>query len=240
MQLWQVMWLLTAVLLASVELTMQSKRDYYEILGIDRDAKPKEIKKAFRTMAAKYHPDKNKDPDAEEKFKEINEAHEVLMNADKRRQYDMYGHSDEMRTGGPTHGSGSGFTFHFDSHDDVLRSFFGQDFAGERPPPFHFSQGGGRHSHHQHQHQNFFSFNDFFEDDEPGFGEFFGDRDPHQFGSGSSFFGTHFGGGRPQPQQHHAHWGHSHGHAHARAQGTRCRTVTQRVGNMVTTYTQCS
>uniref|UniRef100_A0A1B6M6H2 DnaJ homolog subfamily B member 9 n=1 Tax=Graphocephala atropunctata TaxID=36148 RepID=A0A1B6M6H2_9HEMI len=238
MQLWRTVWLLSAVLLASVELSLQSKRDYYEVLGVDRDAKPKQIKKAFRTMAAKYHPDKNKDPGAEEKFKEINEAHEVLMDADKRRQYDMFGHNDGTRTAGPTHGTGSGFTFHFDAPDEVLRNFFGQEFAGERPA-FHFSQGSGRH----HQQQNFFSFNDFFEEDEPGFGEYFRGGDPHRFGSGSSFFGSHYSGGQPQQQPvHQAHWGHAQaqGHAHAHAQGSRCRTVTQRVGNMVTTYTQCS
>lgn len=69
------------------------KRDYYEVLGVGRDATKSEIKKAYRRLALKYHPDKSKDPDAEEKFKEISEAYAVLSDDEKRKQYDMYGHA---------------------------------------------------------------------------------------------------------------------------------------------------
>ena len=62
---------------------MSEKRDYYEVLGISKDASEQEIKKAYRSLAKKYHPDMNKSPDAEEKFKEINEAYEVLSDPDK-------------------------------------------------------------------------------------------------------------------------------------------------------------
>jgi molecular chaperone DnaJ len=69
------------------------KRDYYEILGVNKNATKDEIKKAYRKLALKYHPDRNKSPDAEEKFKEISEAYGVLVDDEKRRQYDLYGHA---------------------------------------------------------------------------------------------------------------------------------------------------
>lgn len=67
------------------------RRDYYKILGVDRDATQEEIKRAFRRLALKYHPDRNKSPDAEKKFKEISEAYAILSDPEKRRQYDMFG-----------------------------------------------------------------------------------------------------------------------------------------------------
>jgi DnaJ-class molecular chaperone len=73
---------------------MAGKRDYYEVLGVDRNADAAEIKKAYRKMAVKYHPDKNPDdPSAEDKFKELGEAYEVLSSDDKRAAYDRYGHA---------------------------------------------------------------------------------------------------------------------------------------------------
>ena len=70
---------------------MAGKRDYYEVLGVERDASQDEIKRAFRKLAFKYHPDRNKAPDAEERFKEISEAYGVLSDPEKRRQYDAFG-----------------------------------------------------------------------------------------------------------------------------------------------------
>ncbi len=99
---------------------MPAKRDYYEILGIDRNASEEKIKKAFRELAFKYHPDRNHNDGAEEKFKEINEAYEVLCDADKRAAYDRFGHS----------GSGELFGQGFDNFDlggfgNIFDAFFG-------------------------------------------------------------------------------------------------------------------
>lgn len=104
-----------------------AKRDYYEILGISRGASEEGIKKAFRKRAMEYHPDRNKNPDAEDRFKEVNEAYQVLVDAEKRAQYDRFGHA------GVTAGSG-GFTRDFEGFDvfggfgDIFDSFFG-DFT---------------------------------------------------------------------------------------------------------------
>lgn len=100
---------------------MSQPKDLYEILGVSRDASQEEIKKAYRKLARKYHPDVNKEPDAEEKFKEINGAYEVLGNEEKRRQYDRFGTTD---------GQAGGFDFSsfFDQGDpfgDLFNMFTG-------------------------------------------------------------------------------------------------------------------
>jgi len=108
------------------------KRDYYEVLGVSRDATKSEIKKAYRRLALKYHPDKSKEPDAEEKFKEISEAYAVLSDDEKRRQYDMYGHAgidsqynyEDIFRGADFSDifRDLGFNFGF---DDIFQHFFG-------------------------------------------------------------------------------------------------------------------
>ncbi|KAB3543733.1 MAG: DnaJ domain-containing protein, partial [ANME-2 cluster archaeon] len=72
---------------------MPTKKDYYEIIGVQKDADEKEIKKAYRKLAMQYHPDRNKEPEAEDKFKEISEAYGVLSDPEKRKQYDRFGHA---------------------------------------------------------------------------------------------------------------------------------------------------
>ena len=97
---------------------MATQRDYYEILGVARTASAEELKSAFRTLARKYHPDVNKEPDAEEKFKEINEAYAVLSDADKRRAYDQFGHAGVNGAGGVPDWNSMDFA-------DIFGEFFG-------------------------------------------------------------------------------------------------------------------
>jgi len=110
-------------------------KDYYKILGVSRNATKEEIKKAYKRLAKKYHPDLNKSKEAEEKFKEINEAASVLLDDEKRAQYDQFGTDYEQFTGHGFDFSDFGFDFsdttHFD-FDDLLKrfeSFFGSDFS---------------------------------------------------------------------------------------------------------------
>ncbi|KDR13012.1 DnaJ-like protein subfamily B member 9 [Zootermopsis nevadensis] len=185
--------LLLLLLLTLFEVLAQDKKDYYTLLGVSRNAPDREIKKAFRKLAVKYHPDKNKDKGAEEKFKELAQAYEVLSDPEKRKKYDQFGSSAFENGGG-------GQAFHF-NFDDIFRNF-DDDFGRNS---FHF----GGHPYEEQGH-SFFNFEDFFQE------------------VSNSFFGSHFG--------------HSHheSRVHQSSGGQSCRTVTQRVGNMVTTYTQCS
>lgn len=111
---------------------MADKRDYYEVLGVDKSASAEDIKKAYRQLAKKYHPDLNPgNKEAEEKFKEVNEAYEVLSDADKKARYDQFGHAgvDPSYGGG---GYGGGFSGGFgDMGDisDIFNSFFGGGFS---------------------------------------------------------------------------------------------------------------
>ena len=106
---------------------MATKRDYYEVLGVDKNASADEIKKAYRKKAIQYHPDKNPgDKEAEEKFKEAAEAYEVLSNPDKRARYDQFGHEG---VNGGAGGFGGGFSGGSMSMDDIF-SMFGDIFGG--------------------------------------------------------------------------------------------------------------
>ncbi|MDH5559546.1 MAG: molecular chaperone DnaJ [Deltaproteobacteria bacterium] len=104
-----------------------AKRDYYEILGVSKSSTPDEIKKTYRKLALKYHPDRNPgDKKAEESFKEISEAYEILSDPQRKAQYDQYGHvSDQFRGGGGNPFDGSGF-------GDMFGDVFGEFFGGPR------------------------------------------------------------------------------------------------------------
>ena len=111
----------------------ETKRDYYEVLGVSKDADDAALKKAYRTLAKKYHPDTNQgNPEAEAKFKEASEAYAVLSDADKRRQYDQFGHAAFENGGGGAGGYG-GFDFSGNMGDifgDIFGDFFGGGFGG--------------------------------------------------------------------------------------------------------------
>jgi molecular chaperone DnaJ len=104
---------------------LSSKRDYYEVLGVNRSATPDEVKKAYRRLARQYHPDVSSAPDAESRFKEINEAYEVLSDREKRATYDRFGHAG-------LGGTGLGFDFGFRDPFDIFAEVFGGGF-GARP-----------------------------------------------------------------------------------------------------------
>src|SRR5216117_3752114 len=112
------------------------KRDYYEVLGVGRSANDEEVKRAYRKLAVQFHPDKNPDdPHAEEKFKELGEAYDVLMDADKRAAYDRFGHAAFAQGGGFGRG---GF------HDpfDIFREVFGGGMGGNIFETFFGGAGG--------------------------------------------------------------------------------------------------
>ncbi|XP_018613429.2 dnaJ homolog subfamily B member 6a isoform X1 [Scleropages formosus] len=188
--------------------------DYYQVLGVQRNASQEDIKKAYRKLALRWHPDKNPEnkEEAERKFKELSEAYEVLSDANKRSIYDRFG--KEGLTGGGGGGRyhngdhfGGGFTFR--NPEDVFREFFGgrdpfADFFGLDDPFDDFFGGGRRHQRSVHRSSpagSFFSpFGGF-----PSFGAGFSGFDPGftsfghlgQMGGGNfaSFSSTSFGGG---------------------------------------------
>ena len=105
-----------------------TERDYYDVLGVPRNATEAEIKRAFRALAREVHPDVSQEPDAEQRFREVAEAYEVLSDPERRALYDRYGHAG-LRGGGFQPG-----TFDFGSLSDLFSAFFGDDLIG----------GGGR------------------------------------------------------------------------------------------------
>ena len=142
---------------------MAVKRDYYDVLGIDRNADEKTIKKAYRKLAKKYHPDTNAgNPDAADKFKEVNEAYDILSDPKKKKMYDQFGHAAfeagadpgaDAGAGGfggfQSGGNGSYQEFHFNGEnmDDIFGDIFGNMFYGSHGGGFHSGFGGsGFHS----------------------------------------------------------------------------------------------
>ena len=109
----------------------EQKRDYYEVLGVDRNADDAALKKAYRVLAKKYHPDMNPgDAEAEKKFKEASEAYAVLSDPEKRRQYDQFGHA--AFEGGAGGGGFGGFDFNSADFGDIFGDIFGDFFGGRR------------------------------------------------------------------------------------------------------------
>ncbi|XP_038159818.1 dnaJ homolog subfamily B member 9-like [Cyprinodon tularosa] len=228
--------LLLAVHILLISEFILAKRDYYDILGVPRDATERQIKKAFHKLALKYHPDRNKGADAEAKFREIAEAYETLSDDKRRREYDQLGHAassgEAFRGSGAGGSSGGDYNFrqHYQSFnfkfDDIFKDFdpFGQQQRHQHQFHSHNQAHQKRHfdSHFQahkesmNRQQRAFQqrgfggglFDDMFEDLEKMFS-----------------FNTHAS------------------RTESRFQGSakhQCRTVTERRGSMVTTFTDCS
>jgi len=119
---------LVCVFIGNEEIMAEQKRDYYEVLGVSKTADDAELKKAYRALAKKYHPDMNPgDAEAEKKFKEASEAYAVLSDPEKRKQYDQFGHAAFDGTGGPGFG---GFDFSGADFTDIFGDLFGDLFGG--------------------------------------------------------------------------------------------------------------
>ncbi|KAM9313451.1 dnaJ homolog subfamily B member 9 [Gastrophryne carolinensis] len=211
-----------AVCILLISEVILAKTTYYDILGVPKNASERQIKKAFHKLAMKYHPDKNKSPDAEAKFREIAEAYETLSDESKRKEYDQFGH-DAFINGGRPGGGGNSKSFHQHfNFEDIFKDFdfFGESQHSRSKRHFenqHFRSNPDASNRHR-RHFDSFSFggglfNDMFEDMEKmfTFGGF-ADAPRHNIRTEQRFHGS----------------------------SKQCRTVTQRRGNMVTTYTDCS
>ncbi|CAF0870372.1 unnamed protein product [Didymodactylos carnosus] len=220
-------------------LCVLAAKDYYEILGVKRDATEKEIKRRFRKLALKYHPDKNKDPKAEEQFRQIAEAYDVLGSEDKRRQYDSLGHQG-YTSHGSQGGGGAHSSFHFNMNDFFKN--FDEAFQS------HHQQHQEHHQRaHQRAHQNafnfgsggFFDFNSLFDDDDSvmngGEDSFFGGAFPSFGGFGGGDVFGDMGGS-------HVHVQHSSFSRSTSGSGQKCHTVTkkQELSTMNDTSTRSS
>ncbi|KAM8974846.1 dnaJ homolog subfamily B member 9 [Pelodytes ibericus] len=209
-----------AVCILLISEVILAKKTYYDILGVPKNASERQIKKSFHKLAMKYHPDKNKSPDAEAKFREIAEAYETLSDENKRKEYDQFGHDAFTNAGRGS--NDQHFHQHFNFNiDDLFKDF---DFFGEtqntrskRHFDSHFRSQQESHNKHRRHFEDFSFggglFNDMFEDMEKmfTFGNFDGSQ-THNVRTENRFQGS----------------------------SKHCRTVTQRRGNMVTTYTDCS
>ena len=124
---------------------MAEKRDYYEVLGVSKNASSAEIKSAYRKKAKELHPDLNKDdPHAEEKFKEVQEAYSVLSDDNKKRMYDQFGHAGVSGSGGNPYGGYGGSYTNFDASDFDFGDIFDSIFGGAGGGFGGFSGFGGR------------------------------------------------------------------------------------------------
>lgn len=137
---------------------MATKRDYYDVLGVDKSATTAQIKSAYRKKALEFHPDRNKAADAETKFKEVNEAYEILSNDDKRKTYDQFGHAGFSATGGPASGWNNPFTYTYTTNSNGVNfeDIFGGGNGGFSDPfdifESFFGNAGFRQSRQQKPH----------------------------------------------------------------------------------------
>ncbi|TRY56097.1 hypothetical protein DNTS_015232 [Danionella cerebrum] len=192
-----------AVCILMITELILARKNYYDILGVPKDASERQIKKAFHKLAMKHHPDKNKSPDAENKFREIAEAYETLADEKRRHEYDQLGEGVFSREGGQHFHQSFDFNFDYDVYGQRRNAHTKRHFTE------HLRNHQQAHSRHKRNVQGAFGvFEDLFEDIERMF-----TFDGHVKRTDNRFQGAN--------KQH-------------------CRTVTQRRGNMVTTYTDCT
>ncbi|XP_019947865.2 dnaJ homolog subfamily B member 9-like [Paralichthys olivaceus] len=231
--------LLLAVHVLLISEFILAKRDYYDILGVPRDATERQIKKAFHKLALKYHPDRNKGQDAENKFRDIAEAYETLSDNKRRREYDQFGHGPSPGEGHG--GGGGGSAYNFKQH---YQSFNFDDIFKDHHNPFGQQQQHQHHQHHFHSH----SFTQSQEHQKRHFDSHFQahreamNRHNRQFQQQRAFGEGLFDDVFEDLEKmfsFHTHSARTDGGFQSQGK-QQCRTVTQRRGNMVTTYTDCS
>ncbi|XP_059178732.1 dnaJ homolog subfamily B member 9-like [Physella acuta] len=255
-------YLVVCALYLAILVVANAAEDYYKILGVRKSASDKEIKKAFRKLALKYHPDKNKEKGAEEKFLKIGKAYEILSDPEKRKQYDMNG--DDSFNANSGHGGGfqhADFQQFFKQFDEAMNMHNrGHHYK-------HHGNDGFKHFNNFGNGGSFFDFDNLFHDDDEDdvFDSLRGHRKPSggfgghfAFDSGfgddmfDDFFSGHNKYDRAHNSGHHFHHHQRHHDLHhnmhhsmhhqqfSQNRQQRCTKVTQRVGNQVITYTQCS
>ncbi|KAG7497970.1 hypothetical protein JOB18_046642 [Solea senegalensis] len=233
--------LLLAVHVLLISEFILAKRDYYDILGVPQDATERQIKKAFHKLALKYHPDRNKGPDAESKFREIAEAYETLSDDKRRREYNQFGHASSSGDGhaGGAGGGGGGGNYNYHQHFQSFNFNFDDIFKDSDP---FGQQQQQHHQHHFHSHpsQNQAHQKRQFDSHFQAHREAM-NRHKRQFQQGT------FGGGVFDTMFEDLEKMFSFNTHSSRSDSTfqssgkqHCRTVTQRKGNMVTTFTDCS
>lgn len=247
---------------------VDATEDYYKLLGIEKTATEQEIKKAFRSLARQYHPDKNKDEGAEEQFRKIAEAYEVLADENQRKKYDQFGHTGKG-FGGFKEGFGNfDFSSFFKQFDETFSQFASgfQSRKRDREDRKRKNEGG----------RFKFNLDDLFSDMDFDEFNFFakpkksddsskedGDSDEnstedstedHEFGGGDSFFGSHFNG-KDTPEMNFGGFnadgirksfqkGFEQGFNAIKMKASKfgsrtCRTVTREVGGTVISYKKC-
>ncbi|CAL8318516.1 unnamed protein product [Lota lota] len=250
--------LLLAVYIFLITEFIMATQDFYHILGVPRDASERQIKKAFHKLAMKYHPDKNKSPDAESKFRDIAEAYETLSDDKRRREYDQPGGQGPFPGQGGNHGGArashnGNFHQYFQSFnfDDIFKDFdqFGQ--------PHHNHNQHHRHHHHHHHsdaHSHAHAHSQAYAHSQAHHKRHFdGHFQAHQeaanahkrqfqqggFGGGGGVFDNMFED-LEKMFSFNTHGSRSGSRFQGATGKQHCRTVTQRRGNTVSTFIDCS
>ncbi|RDD46776.1 DnaJ-like protein subfamily B member 9 [Trichoplax sp. H2] len=237
-------------------------KSLYDILGIRRDASDKEVKRAFRKLAIKYHPDKNKDKDSEKKFIEISKAYQILSDKGRRRYYDRYGTADAPVPGEGSYPSQDEPSFQNSAEFPDVDGFSGSKytFFGDQDKYFDDDQLHTKDNYNYNRRgwkrKQFFSFDDLLNDDlfedklfhgDESIGDSFFTNFKSRFSGGRHFFNIHgpfqddfFGNSEADAKKVHPDRRQDRFTEEFSNDESTCKTVTKRIGNIVTTETSCS